>query len=123
MIRRRFQLTDSKNQLLTISLSQNLLTGAGRGTWMPETPGLVEASTIESYNEWQGYVDPGTSVMYGYLYTTIEDGIILRIMRLEGLTEMIATFVSPLWNNSGTGALYSEGESVLVAGRLTWKRL
>ena len=41
---RRLQLTDSKKQLLTITMSEDLLNSC-HGNWVPDAPGYVVASS------------------------------------------------------------------------------
>ena len=61
--------------------------------------------------------------MFAYLYAPGGGGKITLGMGLLGLANAMGRLISPVWNDSGTGTLYPEGESVLVAGPLAWKLL
>src|SRR5262245_35259623 len=117
----RFQLMDSKNQLLTFTMNMDWLNAVG-GNWSPDALGYVFAQADKEANTWEGYQDSSTWTMYAYLYAHTSDGRIIRVMRLDGLgTYHLGCVLSAFWNDSGTGFLYPEGQSVLVAGALTWK--
>jgi hypothetical protein len=91
------------------------------GTWVPTAPGYLVAAASEDANPMKAYNDPGTSAGFGYFYAGSDDGGLTRVMRLEGLMNTYGGFGSPAWNDSGSGVLYAEGASVLVAGALTWQ--
>ena len=121
-MRRRLQLTDTKNQLLTITININFV--GQDGVWMPDAPGYIQANTKEVQNEFKAWSDQNKTVMFGYLYAGCSDGQFIRVLRLDNLSNMYAGAVtSPSWNDAGSGTLYSEGAMTLAAGDVKWKLL
>jgi hypothetical protein len=119
----RLQISDVKNNLLTVQLSQDIsLSLDQKGTWMPDYPGKVRSGTDWDGNPWEAVPTGGqqpTHFADAVCYTFDNTQTRILVMRFNGAFQGGSHNVL----SKGSGYLYASGTLTMAEGILTWANL
>jgi hypothetical protein len=112
----RLQISDRKNNLLTVQLDTAL------AHWMPETPGKIRSSSDWNKNRYDSVPTSSDNSFFDIVcYTDDSTGARVLVTRFNGAYTN-TPFRSRLLA-SGMGFIYASGNLTMADGITTWKNL